>query len=241
MLGLSDGRVLPAQHRYKVTFPNDQRLITPELHYPMGKEPIVVANSGAALKNLAFQIGDDGLTIITASAENKLYFAHFEREETLMGDVNFSRDVELELPYPSAPVTHLLIDKDQRELYIASEGGYLTFYDIQDKDEPKLMQHTAVTSAGAEITALRSLTGGISVLIGTSKGELAQWSIIRDETNRDGSESSEKLVKFRDFTPLGAAIHTIIPEFNRKGFKKIIHFLNGHVFILNETGSQFGK
>lgn len=236
MLGLSNGALLLVQHRYKVTFPDDQRLITPQLLYPMGEEPVVLDPSRAEIRNLAFQIGEDGVSIVAATAAKSLHFVHYEREETLMGDVSFTRNVELELPYPSKAITHLLIDKDQRELYIASEGGYLTFYDIQDKDEPKLMQHTSVTQAGSEITALRSLTGGISVLVGTSRGELAQWSLVRDESNLVEAGSAEKLVKFRDFKPLSAGIHAIIPEFNRKGF--IAVDTSGELGIYHTTAEQ---
>ena len=39
-LGLDNGQALVVRHRYKVTFPNDQRQITPVLEYPLGRDPI---------------------------------------------------------------------------------------------------------------------------------------------------------------------------------------------------------
>ena len=230
LLGLSDGKALPVQHRYKVTFPDDKRLITPQLIYPVGEKPLVVDKAGAALEKLAFQSGEDGLSIIAATQDRRLVFVYYEREESLLGDATYSRSEELELPYPENRVSHLLIDKDQRELYIASEGGYLTFFDVQDKSNPKLRQHLQITKAGSELTALRSLTGGISILAGTSRGELAQWSLVRDE------QGIEQVVKFRDFRPLPSSIHTIVPEFNRKGF--IATDISGHLGIYHTTAEQ---
>ena len=49
-------------------------------------------------------------------------------------------------------------------------------------------------------------------MVGTSDGQLAQWSLVRNENNR------EQLVKFREFESHPKAIIKIIPEFSRKGF-----------------------
>ncbi|MEJ2179449.1 MAG: phosphate ABC transporter permease, partial [Gammaproteobacteria bacterium] len=37
--GLSDGRTLIARHQYQITYPNDQRVITPSIDFPFGEEP----------------------------------------------------------------------------------------------------------------------------------------------------------------------------------------------------------
>jgi len=109
----------------------------------------------------------------------------------------------------------LLIDKDQKQLYIASHNGNLSVYDISDKAQPKLLQHLSVTHAATNLTALASLTGGISLLVGSADGYVSQWSLVRDEHN------NEQLIKFRDFEPLPNAIAQIVPELNRKGFVAI--------------------
>ena len=211
-LGLSNGQILLIKHEYKVTFPNNKRLITPEVVYPMGEEPILIDTQDAAIVDLAVQTGEEGITIAAGTDDDRLFLVSFVKEESLLEETPTFERTTTSLPYPATDVTKLIIDKDQRELYIASEGGHLTFLDIQEKDEPKLLQHITITEKGAEITALASLTGGISLLVGSSDGRIAQWSLVRQENNQ------EQLVKFREFDQHPGEITQIIPEYSRKGF-----------------------
>ncbi len=211
-LGLSNGSALVYQHKYKVTYPNDKRVITPVIEYPLGEEAVLLDTQDEALTHIDVQLNEEGITLVAATADKRLMLVSFTKEESLLEESAEYERVEAELSYPATELTHLLVDKDQRELYLVSKGGYITFFDIQDKSEPSLLQHRTVTDAGAEITAVESLTGGISLLIGDSNGHLAQWSLVRNENNR------EQLVKFREFDSHPSAIKKIIPEFSRKGF-----------------------
>ncbi len=211
-LGLSNGYVLLIQHKYNVTFPDDKRLITPEVVYPMGEQPVLIDTQDEPIVKLAAQVGEEGTTLVVATQDKRLMLVSFVKEESLLGDSDSFERIATDLPYPATDITHILVDKDQRELYIASQGGNLTFFDIQEKQEPKLLQHITITESGAELTALASLTGGISILVGSSDGRLAQWSLVRQENNQ------EQLVKFREFDKHPGEITQIIPEYSRKGF-----------------------
>ncbi|MBI3560271.1 MAG: ABC transporter permease subunit [Gammaproteobacteria bacterium] len=214
-LGLDSGEVLLVRHEYESTYVDNTRTITPRVEYPYGAKPIVIDPQGETLRRLAMQEGDDGITVVAATEDERLLLVSITKQKSFLSeDVSYERNT-VTLPYPSAEVTHLLINKDQQQLYIASRGGNLSFYDIRNKAQPKLLQHLAVTRAGANLTALASLTGGISILVGASDGNLSQWSILRDENN------NEQWVKFRDFEPLHKAIVQIVPELNRKGFVAI--------------------
>lgn len=211
-LGLDSGRVLLVRHEYESIYSNDQRQISPSVVYPYGEKPIVVDPQGSPLSKLAMQEGEDGVTLSAATEDQRLILISIAKKRSLLSEeVSLERNTVI-LPYPSAEVTHLVIDKDQKKLFIASHGGNLSIYDIQDKAQPRLLQHLVVTHAGAQLTALASLTGGTSLLIGTSDGHLSQWSMVRDAANND------QLVKFRDFDALNKAIVQIVPELNRKGF-----------------------
>lgn len=225
--GLSDGQALVLQNKYKVTFPDGNRLITPDVQSPLDG-PVLVDDKHMPLTNLAVQIGDGDVSIVAATADKRLLLVNFAKQETLLGTSDEMTRTEASMPYPAAGVTHLIIDKDQRELYVASEGGYLSYFDIRDKTEPKLIQQIPVTDS--QITALKSLTGGISILIGTANGHLMQWSLMRDDHNQ------EQLVKFREFDPLKGRIVQIIPEYSRKGFIAID--ITGHAGIYHTTAHR---
>lgn len=225
--GLSNGHAVILQHKYKVSYPDNKRLITPEVINPMN-ETILVDTQDVPLSNLAVQNSSEGLTLAAATEDKRLLLVTLKQEETLLGDGGEITRTEATLPYPATEVTHLIIDKDQRELYVASQGGNVTFFDIQDKAAPKLLQHLAITDA--EITAIESLTGGISLLIGTSDGRLSQWSLVRHENNQ------EQLVKYREFDRHRGRIMQIIPEYNRKGFVAIDD--KGYVGIYHTTAER---
>ncbi|MGR8998996.1 MAG: phosphate ABC transporter permease, partial [Gammaproteobacteria bacterium] len=67
--GLSDGKAVIVKHKYKVTYPNNIRLITPLIDYPMGEAPLVIDESGAPLEKIAVKIGHDASTIAAKSAD----------------------------------------------------------------------------------------------------------------------------------------------------------------------------
>ncbi len=211
-LGLSNGSALVYQHKYRVTYPNDKRLITPVVQTPLGETPILIDTQDEPITHIDVQINEEGITLAAATADKRLMLTAFTKEESLLEESEEYERTEAELSYPATELTHLLIDKDQRELYLVSKGGYITFFDIQEKSAPQLLQHRTVTDSGAEITAIDSLTGGISILVGDSNGHLAQWSLVRNENNR------EQLVKFREFESHPSAILKVVPEFSRKGF-----------------------
>ncbi len=87
--GLSDGKAVIVKHQYKITYPNNVRLITPSLKYPLGEEPLVIDESGAALEKIAVKIGDDASTIVAKSADTgtgKIRLINFEKEKSLFAD-----------------------------------------------------------------------------------------------------------------------------------------------------------
>ena len=67
--GLSNGKAVIVRHQYKVTYPDNIRLITPSIDYPMGEEPIVINESGAALDKVAVIIGEKTSAIVAKTAD----------------------------------------------------------------------------------------------------------------------------------------------------------------------------
>ena len=74
--GLSDGKAVIVKYQYKITYPNNIRLITPLLTYPMGETPLVINETGEALEKIAVTLVDNASTIVSKTA-NKLHITHF--------------------------------------------------------------------------------------------------------------------------------------------------------------------
>ncbi|MDD5410591.1 MAG: phosphate ABC transporter permease, partial [Methylobacter sp.] len=89
--GLSDGRAVVVKHQYKVTYPNNVRVITPSLKYPLGEQPLVLDDSGAALEKIAVKVGEGSTTIVVKTADTpqgvgKIRLINFQKEQSLFAD-----------------------------------------------------------------------------------------------------------------------------------------------------------
>ncbi|MDD5580348.1 MAG: ABC transporter permease subunit [Methylobacter sp.] len=212
--GLSDGKAVIVKHQYKITYPNNVRLITPSLKYPLGEQPLVIDESGAALEKIAVRIGDDASTIV-AKIGDKIHLSHFEKEKSLFADEAAVTRTDSVLNYAAADVTDILIDKDERNLYLLSSTGRLGWFDIGDKSAPALIQSQNIVETGQKITSVAFLNGDLSLMIGDSSGLVSQWSKVRDKLNHFAMQ------KIRVFKVSDKAVISIKPEQRRKGFMTV--------------------
>ena len=210
-LGLDDGSVLLAVHEYRVTYPDDVRVIHPGIDWPAGREPVGMDESGKAIAMIAAQYDEDQTTIAALTEDQRLLLLNMVEEESFLSDEAEITTTKSQIPV-AGKVTFLLMDVEQRELYVAEQDGLISYYDISDKADPVLVQRVQAVSIPTEITSLSFLSGGISLLVGNSGGEIAQWSPVREP------ENNYTLEQIRSFDPLSARITSIAPEYFRKGF-----------------------
>lgn len=217
--GLSDGRMLVVEQAFKVTFevdPEDHakdiRTITPSLDYPFGAEPQVVDPDGRALKQLSIQHQGDEATAVALTDDGRLVLAAFSsRENMITGEVTTEASHQVLEPV-EGEVSQLILEVKQRDLYVIHGGRHVSHYDVMDKSAPSLKQTVALVPENERVTAATILSGGFSLIIGSSKGELTQWFQVRDDDNNN------QLTRIRDFKPMQGAVTAIAPEHFRKGF-----------------------
>ena len=209
--GLSNGQAVIAKHQYKITYPNNVRVITPSLSYPLGEAPLVIDESGAALEKIAVKVGHVTSTIAAKTAD-KIRLSHFEKEKSLFADEGSVTRTDAILDYAAADVTDILIDKDEYNLYLLSSAGNLGLFDISDKSAPVLTQEQNIVEAGHTITSVAFLNGDLSLMVGDSSGLVSQWSKVRDKLNHFS------LQEIRAFKVSDRAVISINPEQRRKGF-----------------------
>jgi len=227
--GLSDGRAIVAKHAYKVSYPNDKRLITPVIEYPMGKDALIIDNDANAIENINIKIEEEITTIAAVTQGNRVVLTSYSKEESLFGDDNIEQTSSV-LDSIAMDVNYLLIEKEQRLMYLASKNGHLSVYSIIDKSKPELIQHLNVTEKGTDITSLKFLNAEISLLIGDSSGLLSQWTIIRNDKNQ------QVMQNLRSFKVSDSAIIDINSEQRRKGFMTVD--AKGMVGIYHSTAER---
>ena len=211
--GLDDGTALMARHVYKVSYPNDVRMIQPGLSYPLGSEPLEIDDEGQPLVKLAMQDGEEEVTVAAVTEDGRLLLTYFLKEEDMFGDEPELERNQVVLPVPEGgAIEYLLLDKEQRNLYVATADGSVSHFDVSDKEEPVLAERLRLVDEGQRITSLQFLAGDISLLVGDDTGRLVQWFSVRDERGNRG------LKPIRQFTNQYRPISSIAPEFARKGF-----------------------
>ena len=210
-IGLDDGAALLALHEYHVSYPDDERVILPRIDWPAGKTPMMIDESGKPITMIAAQYDEEQLTVAALTEDGRLLLMNRAEEESFSGDEAEITITRSQIPV-AGRVTFLLMDVEHRELYVAQQDGLISYYDISDKAEPELVQRVQAVSAPAEISSLSFLSGGISILVGDSTGNITQWFPVRDQNN------NYTLEEIRGFDSQSAGITSIAPEYFRKGF-----------------------
>tara|TARA_R110002049_G_scaffold285793_1_gene467342 strand:+ start:1954 stop:4245 length:2292 start_codon:yes stop_codon:yes gene_type:complete len=213
--GFDDGKALVFQQDYKVSYPEGTtRKITPLILYPLGEKVQTVDPKGQPLNLLSVQSNSDQTTLVGLTQDNRIVLNSLIREEDFMDEDAFTieeKTAEIKLDAKDL-ITHLQMDIDQRELYLADSNGAISYFDITNIEAPRLIQKIKAVPSGINITTLEFLTGGISILVGRSDGQIDQWFPVRDTNN------NYTLHNVRSFNDQSTAIVAISPEYARKGF-----------------------
>lgn len=232
-LGLSNGQALVLRHVYQVTYPDDKRLITPGIKFPLGEEPLEIAPDEVSLIQLAFQNNEKGTAFAATTDDDRLFLTSFIAEESMFDDEPELEQFSHELTTPDATILQLLIDQDRQNLYIVDSDNELSHFDISDAEEPLQLTQQNIAVDGRNVTAVEFLTGTISLMVGYDDGLLSQWFPVRDDNNQ------HVMTRIRSFDQQqgnGNAVTAIAAEYDRKGFLVADH--QGKVGIYHSTAER---
>lgn len=211
-VALSNGRARVLQPEYTVTYPDDVRKISPSLAYPVGEETIDLGHEGNTVTAITGQLSEEQGTIVSINDAANIVITHLIKEVSFLDDEVTVEVSHKQLDMPLNKVKLARLDIDQRELYLVTENNELILIDIQNKQQPKLIDRVGLQAKYGAVSAIEFLAGGISLLVGHDSGYIAQWFPVRDENN------NYTLTKIREFTGGDAPITKIVPEYFRKGF-----------------------
>lgn len=208
----TDGRVSLFKHEYALSYPEGKRLITPRLETLYAEEDL--GFEGELLTTLAVRDGEESLTIAGILPNNEVVIKSYAKEVDFLSDeINLDAQ-RLSLPPLVGRPAAIHIDTDQRWLFFLSEDGHYSVVDLRSPDEngiQKLADSGMLFSDGGTVSSSAMLLGGISLLVASSNGELAQYFMVREK-------QGNKLQTIRHFDTGGAVIKKLLPEHRRKGF-----------------------
>ncbi len=225
-IGYADGNVLLINQQYKITYPDDVKTVQASLEYPYGQSAITLGER--PVHALGLRDTSNALTLVAGFDDGRLAVRTFGKRTNFMTKAVSLRSGD-ELNWPgNGDIPHSIwVDSDGRFVFVLYEEGLIHVYDI---DNPGRLPQEARLGAGKRITASSMLLGGISLLVGDSKGAVSQWFMVRDADNR------YHINKVRSLKLDKAAIVTIRPEQRRKGY--VVTDAAGNVGLFNATAER---
>ena len=208
VLGLDNGQVLVVEQSYKVSYPNNQKTITPALLYPYGETPLTLDEQGRPIAHPAVSRNGDTL-LVAGATDTELHALRISSTENLLTGETSIEQQRLDLPQLAEPIRALQIDPRHLWLYAFSGKASADVFDLRRK---QLNGRYKLAADGSEVTTVSPLLGGISLMVGDSKGGIGQWFMVR------GADGQAELKHVRQFGLGDAPITQIIPEERRKGF-----------------------
>lgn len=210
--GYSNGEVAVVKAQYDLSYPNDKRVVTASLGFPVGEQAFVLDANKAAISVLAIQQTSTGTVLSAATNDDRLVLGVITSKTNPITEETTSSTELFNLPpLPAGErVTHLQVDDAGRYLVVANDKAQLYLYNITKPSAAE--RNEPVSVEGGKVTAMRFLVSTGSLAIGTDKGQVSQWLMVRDKNNK------YHITHVRDFDALAGAVTSITPEFSRRGF-----------------------
>ena len=208
VLGLDNGQALVLEHNYKVTYPNNQKTISPQVDYPFGETPLELDPQGRAIDQAAVSRNGKNL-LVAASTGAMLHALSISVTENMLTGETSVEQSRLDLPQLSEPIRELLLDPRHQWLYAFSGRASADVFDLRRK---QLNGRYKLLTGSGEVTHVSALLGGISLLVGDSNGGIGQWFMVRSP------DGQAELKNVRNFKLGESPITQILPEQRRKGF-----------------------
>ena len=208
-VGLHSGELLFFQHDYQLEFTDTSRIIHPDILYPYGEQSFPVTEGPI----LGFAIGDneDSTAVMARTADGEVVFQSFLKESSFIDEATTLELSDKDVISTVDPVLGMLVDPEQAWGYILTQDGSLSAYDIRENSF-NLREKVLVTEGDVRPTILKFLTGGISLLIGDSSGNLSQWFQVRSD-----GDLEFRIDKIRDTQIDNSPVESIATEQLRKG------------------------
>ncbi len=225
--GLADGRFMVLSPKFNVSYPDNVRLIQPEVVFPFGEEPLVLDEQQRALQQLSIARNGDNLAAAALTEDGVGLLTRFAgKENFITGEVEL-KPTQVTIPGLPEQVDQLLLTPNLRFLFVRSDNDVYV-YDVRNINKVRLRNVLAMNAVGGNITNLSLLSGGNSLLVANDNGKISQWF----EVTRDGKR---EFTFIREFEADGT-IGQVASEVNRKGFVTVSD--NGSLDIFHTTGGS---
>ena len=173
-LGTSDGRAIPLDVKFEVTFPNGERTVTPKPEFatPISLDP---ERKRSIVRLSSASTGSGPLTIAQVGPAELLIQSVVEKKALVGGGRKEESSTALRIPL-DGEITALRLDGRGEDLFVGTSRGQLIWYDLRDPKDPR--QAGGAEVGEAPVTALGFLIGDRTLVTGDARGGVATWQVV---------------------------------------------------------------
>jgi len=226
-LASGDGEVSIFKPEFNVSFPNDIRVITPDVAYPFGDQPLQLDTQGSRISAMAFEKGEESAALIALTSDQRLLFNQLIAEEDFLTEEVVWSAEQYQLAINAHDIQQLLLTPDQKWLFVRRSKG-VDIYDIRDPDQVSERYQTLDFGGESPLTDMQLLSGAASLLVAQESGVVSQYFMVA----KDGSRSFTRIREFNS----EAGLAKLTPEYFRKGF--VTYTQAGELAIYHTTGNS---
>jgi phosphate transport system permease protein len=209
-LGLSDGRVIPAEVRFIISYPEGQRRVEAEF---ITSRPLLADPGGGPIRQLAYVTPPSGPMLAATIAPQELMLITIKERKALIGPSTQQESRQrLSLPI-TGEITALVLDGRGEDLFVGTSSGQLARVDVRDVNAPKVVEVIQATGrAAVGVSVIGFLIGDRTLIVGDTAGGVTSWQLLRD------AHGTFRLRRIYNFTPHATAVAAFVPSQRDKGF-----------------------
>jgi phosphate transport system permease protein len=208
-LGTSDGRVIPVEIKFEVTFQGDRRTVTPA---PVFGDAIVVdPEHQRSIQRLAMAAPPSGLIILAQVGPTDLVVQTVVERKALVGPGQREESRQGLRVSAEGDVTALVVDGRGDDLVVGTSRGLVLRYDLRDRSSPALAE--TVTVGGAAVGVLGFLIGDRTLVTGDAQGRVSTWQLVPV-----AGVGAPRLARVHEFLAHGAKVVAVAASPRDKGF-----------------------
>jgi len=210
VLGLSDGRVIPTEVTFSISFPEGKRRVDANL---IVHGPITVDPKRHPITRPAYASTPNGPVIAAAVSSKELTLVTVTETKPLIGSpVKQESRQRISLPV-DGEITALALDGRGEDLFAGTSSGQVARVDLRDPNSPKIAEPVdAAGRVGTGVSALGFLNGDRTLVVGSSSGAVSSWQVLQT------AGGDRRMVKIHDFAPHADAVVGFASSRRDKGF-----------------------
>lgn len=209
-LGLSDGRVIPAEMTFSVSFPDGQRRV--DAAFIEGDS--ITTDSGARpVTQLAHVSAPNGPITAAVVSPKEIVLLAVTATKALIGPSTKEESRRrLSLPI-DGEITGVAIDGRGENLFVGASSGQILMVGALDSIEPTVAETVPTGGrSGIGVSTMGFLIGDRTLVVGDTAGGVSSWQLLRT----DGG--GQRLDKIYDFQSHGTPVVAFTPSNRDKGF-----------------------